>query len=41
MLKYSQHFSRKIGLCPLFYAFFFYLCVQELFVLLLTPKKLS
>ena len=41
MLKNSQHFSRKISKQPLFRRFFFYLYTQELFVLLLTPKKLS
>ena len=41
MLKNSQHFSAKINATPLFHPLIFYLYSQELFVLLLTPKKLS
>ena len=41
MLKKSQHFSTKIRLDTPFTPPIFYLSTQELFVLLLTPKKLS
>ena len=41
MLKNSQRFSLKVLPKGLFYPLIFYLIVQELFVLLLTPKKLS